>query len=141
MMHRRRFQLALSVALIALAGIPIARAAGPSIMLKLTGGNGTRRIDCGGKKPDPYAVIKRGSRVRLTGLVKPVPATPRWRVTVTVSRCTNQHFQRSWSRVVVGRPNGSFETIFAATTPGLYLAQAVSGEQKTRKQRFIVIAS
>ena len=141
MVHRRRLQLALGAALIALAGIPIARAAGPSIMLKLTGGTGTRRIDCAGKKPDPYAVVKRGSKVRLTGLVRPVPAAPRWHVTITVSRCTNQHFHPSWSRVVRGRPNGSFETVFAARTPGLYMARAVSGDGKPRKQRFIVIAA
>jgi hypothetical protein len=122
---------------LAFAGTALAVA--PVVSLRLGGSHPSASAACGGDK-DVYAVVKKGSKVTVSGTIKPTPRAG-WHVLVEVKQCAGDHFRRIWKRNVVGRPNGSFLAVYAATHPGVFVARATyrtTSAIESRKQRFVV---
>lgn len=119
----------------------------------MSGGVGkANRALCGQQDPSSYTYARRGSRIVLSGAVRPIPNTSSWHVQIRIRRCVGKSGFGPFRQFIAGKgPKGVFRYTVSVPLPaGVFTVRAyynptphvephkVTGKGHSKELRLIV---
>jgi hypothetical protein len=116
-----KHRVAFAAAFVALVAAGAATGATTVVTINLQGGTGSRTLmACG--DTHHYVVYRAGTRIQISGVVRPVPRA--FRVKLKVKQCVHGAFRAIWSADAHTRSGGTYRGAFLARHEGVYFARA-----------------